>query len=276
MSDSSQITWVFLRGLTREAGHWGSFVRDFSSLQPTAKVITLDFPGNGIFHQAASATNVSQMVQHCRMELARMGEQGPVHLLAMSLGAMVAVQWCHEAPQEISACVLINTSMRPFSLPWQRLRPANYAVLLKLLLSGADAEQWEQTILRLTSNDARAHAGIVPYWTQIRSQRPVSIVNAWRQLWSAASYRAPALRPSPPLLMLASRQDQLVSPQCSEAIARRWSCSIEWHQWAGHDLPLDDGPWVIMKVAVWLLTLGSTATPSQAAALQATAAPPHS
>ena len=63
MSERPPATWVLLRGLTREAGHWGQFVHDFKLAHPNARVITLDLHGNGEFHDRASATSVSQMVQ---------------------------------------------------------------------------------------------------------------------------------------------------------------------------------------------------------------------
>jgi pimeloyl-ACP methyl ester carboxylesterase len=69
----------------------------------------------------------------------------------MSLGAMVAVAWADRHPDELAGGVLINTSLRPFSPWYQRLRPANYLALLGLLLAG-DAGRRERTILRLTSN----------------------------------------------------------------------------------------------------------------------------
>jgi pimeloyl-ACP methyl ester carboxylesterase len=39
---------------------------------------------------------------------------------------MVAVEWASRYPQEIARCVLINTSMRPYSRFHQRLRWQNY------------------------------------------------------------------------------------------------------------------------------------------------------
>jgi len=55
-----------------------------------------------------------------------------------------------------------------------------------------------------------------------------------------------------PTLLLASAGDQLVSLKCSQALAAAWQCPIQTHPWAGHDLPLDDPPWVIARVQAWL------------------------
>jgi len=52
--------------------------------------------------------------------------------------------------------------------------------------------------------------------------------------------------------VLVSEQDQLVSADCSHAIARQWDVPIQVHPSAGHDLTLDDGPWVVQQVLLWL------------------------
>ena len=116
------------------------------------------------------------MVTHCRAELAARQLAPPYQVLAMSLGAMVAVAWSHAYPQEVTAQVLINTSLRPFSPFYQRLQPKNYATLMRLALLGATPEVWERTILHLTSH--RADESILVLWQALRQERPVSRANA--------------------------------------------------------------------------------------------------
>ncbi|MBC8056975.1 MAG: alpha/beta fold hydrolase, partial [Rhizobiales bacterium] len=83
-------TWVLLRGLTREQRHWGAFPAAFGERVGAARVIALDLPGNGELHGEASPTRVEAMAAHARADLQRRGIAPPYHLLAMSLGAMVA------------------------------------------------------------------------------------------------------------------------------------------------------------------------------------------
>lgn len=246
-------TWIFLRGLTRESRHWGDFVGQFQLAQPDCQIIALDLPGNGRLNQQHSPLSVQDMVAHCRGQLALRNIKPPYHVLAMSLGAMVAAAWADSHPQEVAANVLINTSMRPFNPFYQRLRPANYGVLLKLTLLGATPEAWEHAILRLTSN--RASDDILPLWLALRQECPVSHANALGQLVAAARFRAPSVKPVAPTLLLASEQDHLVSVNCSEALAKHWQCDLRVHSSAGHDLPLDDGPWVAAQVSEWLMNL---------------------
>ncbi len=248
----SDTTWVLLRGLTRESGHWGDFPDRLRERFPANDVITLDLPGNGEWHQLPSPTRIDTMSAWCQVLLRERSVAPPYALLAMSMGAMVAVDWTRRDPDAIAGCVLINTSLRPFS-PWYlRLRPANHAALLRLaLLARDDDVERERTILRLTSAHPDDHAAALDAWVHLRRARPVSRLNALRQLRAAARYRAPIQPPATPTLVLASARDTLVDMRCSQQLARRWQTRIALHPDAGHDLPLDDAAWVIEQVAQW-------------------------
>lgn len=266
--------WILLRGLMREQRHWGDFPRLFQQALPQARIATPDLPGNGRLHREASPARVAHMVEWCRRDAAARGQRGPVHLLALSLGAMVAVEWAARYPDEIAALVLINTSMRPFSPFYRRLRWQNYGAIAALALRGGAArlERQEQLILRLTSRDhhrpQHAKAGaegegeaLLRRWQDYQREYPVSRANALRQLLSAARYRAPALRPLPPMLVLASAADRLVDARCSLGLAGRWQAECHLHPTAGHDLPLDEGAWVAAKVRDWLTAGNMQAQP---------------
>lgn len=242
-------TWIFLRGLTRESRHWGEFVGQFQQTMPCQSVVMLDLAGNGRLNHQRSDCRVEDMVADCRAQLALRHIAPPYQLLAMSLGAMVAVAWAQSHPKEVAAQVLINTSMRRFSPFYQRLRPANYLPLLRLILTGAAPQEWERAILHMTSRGG--HEDILPSWLALRLTHPVARLNALRQLLAAARFAAPADPPRTPTLLLASAQDQLVSVQCTLALARQWGCEHRIHPEAGHDLPLDDGPWAVQQVREW-------------------------
>lgn len=250
-------TWVLLRGLTREQGHWGRFASDLQAALPEGSlVLTPDLPGNGCRWQERSPSDVPGMVSALRAqllpELAELGRSGPCHVLAMSLGAMVTVAWAHQHPEEVQDAVLINTSLRPHSHFWQRLRPGNYARILGLLLAReASAEDWERAILAMTSRHPLEPQATLQRWLQLRQSHPVGVANGLRQLWAAARYRAPAGRLPVPVLLLNGLGDQLVHPDCSARLAATWQAPLLRHPTAGHDLPLDAGPWVIRQVLQW-------------------------
>ena len=243
-------TWIFLRGLSRSSLHWGEFVAQFQRELPQDAVLTLDLPGNGTLHLVQSPVRVRDMVEHCRLQLSAQGVAPPYNLLAMSLGGMVAADWAARYPQEVAGAVLINTSMRPFSRFFERLRVHNYPLFLKLATAGASDVQWERSILKITSR--KGLESVIPQWLALRRRYPVSKRNVLRQLWAAARFRAPTTKPAAPILVLGSEGDYLVSVKCSMALAAQWKCSLYLHPAAGHDLPLDDGPWVAQKVGQWI------------------------
>lgn len=245
-------TWVLLRGLMRESRHWGDFP---AQLQQAVggRVLTPDLPGNGSLHGLSSPCSVREMTDACREQLHKRGHAPPYDLLAMSMGAMVAVDWAARYPQELRRMVLINTSLAGLNPLPQRLRPRNYAALVYALLFG-DPEQRERLILRVTSNRQRAAAQrdrLLAEWCGYARSCPVTRRNILRQLYAAARYRAVPDRPALPILMLASSQDALVDVRCSRAIAAHWGIACVEHPIAGHDLPLDDGAWVVEQVRLW-------------------------
>lgn len=245
--------WVLLRGLTREARHWGAFPPVLADAVGAARVITLDLPGNGALHALRSPGSVEAMAAHCRGELRQLGIAKPVNVLAMSLGAMVATAWAVAAPDEIAAAVLINTSMRPFNPFHHRLRLANYTTLLRLALTRAGATARERAVLAMTSQaTGRDDAALLTAWVAYRRECPVTAANALRQLWAAARFRAPPASPFRRALLLGSAADTLVDVRCTQQLARHWSCESRVHPWAGHDLPLDDAAWVAAQVRDWL------------------------
>lgn len=244
--------WILLRGLTRESAHWGEFADRFQQALPGDKMLALDLPGNGQLNNVPSLLSVPDMVQACRRAMVERAIAPPYHLLAMSLGAMVAAEWARIVPGEVAGCVLINTSMRPFSPFYHRLQWRNLLPLLQLALRWRSADAAERIVLRITSNRAQQQSAVIAPWVAVRRQRPVSAPNALRQLLAAARYRASVAAPTAPTLLLGSQQDQLVSSRCSQAIAKAWDRPLHMHPLAGHDLPLDDPQWVIDQVLRWV------------------------
>ena len=240
--------WILLRGLTREARHWGDFPRRLGEAFEAAPMICLDLPGNGKLNAQASPGSVEGMADFCHAELARQGIAAPCRVLAMSLGAMVAVAWAQRHPQDLAAVVLVNTSLRPFSPFFRRLRPANYLRLLRLFALPANEREIETAILQMTTRLVPDPDTVIAQWLQWRRENPVSRQNALRQLIAAARYRAPVALPPNRLLLLASERDALVHVDCSRRLARQWDAPLALHPAAGHDLPLDDASWVLEQI----------------------------
>lgn len=245
-------TWVLLRGWAREARHWGDFPATLRSALPAGhRVLALDLPGNGTRHDETSPLHARAMAAALRSEVRRLALPRPYAVLALSLGGMVAVQWAVERPQDLAACVLINSSARGQSPFWQRLRPAAYPRVAGLLRPWLPRLERERGILALTSNHRAGDAALARQWADYARQCPVTAANAMRQLVAAARFQAPPAGPGVPTLLVAAEADRLVDPECSRLLARRWHTPLRVHPSAGHDLPLDAGPWVAEQVSTW-------------------------
>lgn len=248
------MTWVLLRGLTRESRHWDSFIPQLEQAVQEP-VLPLDLPGNGTLNGFASPVTVEAITGHARQQLQGVAVasslQPPFKLLGMSLGGMVAADWAQRYPDEVSRLALVNTSMRPFSGPAERLRPRSWLALARLACHWGDAVSAEEIIHRLTCNRTARVADDVAQWRLIRRSAPVSLRNALCQLGAAARFTAPRSAPRCPVLVLSSDQDQLVNPVCSKRLADAWQAAHRQHRWAGHDLPHDDGDWLAQQLSRW-------------------------
>lgn len=238
--------WFFLRGLVREAGHWSGFLERFEAAFPDRQAIPLDLPGNGVRFRDKSPLSVPAMTAAVREEFLKLrGEEN--HLFALSLGAMVGLEWMRRWPTDFRSAVLLNTSLRGLSPFHHRLLPRNYRRMFRMIFSG-DPAFVERNILEMTSHKQEAFSDLIFQWTEIQRLRPVSLTNGLRQVVAAARFRPPQEKPTVPILLLNGAGDQLVDPTCSQAIARHWNLPVHVHPTAGHDLTLDASDWVLDQI----------------------------
>lgn len=248
-------TWILLRGLVREQAHWNGFAdRLAATLGEGHHVMCMDLPGNGLRYRDRSPTRIAGMVDAAREDLTRRGVDGPINLVALSLGGMVAMDWLRRYPQQVAAAALINSSAAPVSPFWHRLKPVNYLPIIRRGVFGRDRLKRERQILEITTHrltDADKDR-IAREFLRIDQARPVSSANMLRQLWAAARFRAPRNLPSGrPVLVISAAADRLVDPRCSDALAARWSAQRAVHPDGGHDLSLDDPGWLADTLAGW-------------------------
>nr|WP_067295463.1 alpha/beta hydrolase [Marinobacterium profundum] len=244
--------WMLLRGLVREQRHWGDFGQRLADhLQ--ARVLSPDLPGNGQLHQRQSPLRLGDLVEFLRLELRSAPAtqtNTPMRLLGLSMGAMVATEWALRFPAEIASLVLINSSLGDLNPPWQRLRPSALPCLARALLLNTAGR--EALIYRLSCS--RHRDATLAQWLSYAREYPVSLSNCLRQLGAASGYRSGGSVPSQPVLILCSRNDALVNPACSAAIANHWRAPLALHTTAGHDLPHDDPDWVLEQITRWQST----------------------
>ncbi len=244
--------WVLLRGLARDARHWGDFVERFATqMNVTAdRLVTLDLPGFGSNTNVDSALSVTDMAEDIRSQwISKKGNvDGAWGCVAMSLGAMCELEWSRLFPADLRALVLINASASDLSKPWERFSFRQLPRALRISFS-RDPKVRESEIYQLTSNGSEAEAKSEEWKNYAPEQR--DFLNAGlRQLLAAARYKSPATIEAP-LLVLTSQADGFVDYRCSEALAAKYRAPLMVHLKAGHDLCLDDPEWVIQQIKNW-------------------------
>lgn len=242
--------WLLLRGLTREARHWGAFP-EVLARKLDAQVTTLDLPGAGTENQRAAPTTIPATTDDLRDRFVaqRTGAEA-WGLLAVSMGGMVALDWCHRHGADFSRLVLINSSAGNVSPPHHRLRLAMVPSLVRTLRT-EDRVLRERRVLEMTTNGAAPIDATAEAWARFAEERPLGRGVVYRQLYAALRFRAPE-RIGVPLLVLASARDRFTDPRCSQKIAARYGAPIELHPSAGHDLPLEDPAWITERIGGWL------------------------
>ena len=240
--------WIFLRGLARSSSHWGSFIEKFKQAFPDDEIELMDLRGNGSLAFSPSWISVEDNVRDLRSRSKFVSDGRQIHLMSISLGAMVATEWSRKFPEEIEGVILINTSDRGTASFFHRMRLRNVRHFLQILKNPENNLASEKQILEMTTSMPG-----MEQWADIFSKlTPTSRSNFIRQLAAAARYRFPDHKPKTEVLILCGAKDKLVNPICSERIAKMWTLTAHCHPQGGHDLPLEAGAWVLDQTKAWL------------------------
>ncbi len=239
--------FYLIRGLIREARHWGDFPSHLLEKFPGANLTTLDIPGAGEFYNSPSPLSIKKMVEEMRrVYLEKTNPNDENILVAISLGGMISAQWMKLYPEDFKEAILINTSYGGLSPVYQRLKPDALKFLLKVPTLKGRAK--EARILRLVTNHNQIFDRTLNLWEQIQKDRPVSLSNTIKQLLAAAFFRIGKWKPEIPVLLIGSKLDRMVSIECSRAIQKAWSVPLVEHMTGGHDLTADDPAWVSKEI----------------------------
>ncbi len=243
--------FYLLRGLTREAAHWGELPAILAERFPGSKVTCLDLPGSGENRHVRAPLTIDGNVAFLRERYLcpRERDERPV-VLSISLGGMIAGAWLARHPEDFESAVLINSSFKGVSPLHHRLKPRALLSVLEVLVKKGAAK--EREILRLVSNEAPLKEERVEAWTRIARDRPVTLAAGLCQLFAAATCRIQDEPPRVPVLILASRGDRMVDVECSRRLSRKWNSVLVEHATAGHDISVDDPSWIVDQIGVFL------------------------
>ncbi|MBN1962568.1 MAG: alpha/beta hydrolase [Deltaproteobacteria bacterium] len=252
--------WLLLRGLIREAFHWGDLPNELQKQYGAEQVLCLDLPGVGACNNISSPFSVDNIVANLRQRFLKSDGSKKKHwgVIGQSLGGMIAIAWCHNYPNDFNAAVTINTSASNLAPIFQRFSFKTLPSVCRALISH-DPYFREKIILDIASNQPALRKKLLPIWAAHATASPTKRQTFFAQLWAAAFYKIP-LRLVTPLLVLTSQADRLVDVRCSRRLAAHFNASILEHNFAGHDLSVDDPQWIIEQIMLYFSATQLAAT----------------
>ncbi|MCR9203722.1 MAG: alpha/beta hydrolase [Halobacteriovoraceae bacterium] len=250
--DLAPKNWLLLRGLAREARHWGEFPSMIEDSFSGTKVHFLELPGVGSKVNSPAHPNIKEYTNELRLEWLDLKDQnpGPWGLVAISMGGMIGMDWCARFPHDMNALVLVNSSGGNLSPPHHRFSPSAISTVLKLFFK-EDYEEREEAILKLTTRILQPTKELINRYASYSAESPIKRKDFLMQMFAAGRFKVPT-ELKQQMLILAAKDDKLASFKCSQAIARHFSRIYTLHESAGHDLPLDDPEWIIEQMKGFL------------------------
>jgi pimeloyl-ACP methyl ester carboxylesterase len=239
--------WLGLRGLVRGNGHWGGFPEKLLQTDPRLEFELLEIPGNGTRFQETTPLQVSKVIQAIQEKSELLKKYQSVNLLGLSLGGMISMKWAELYPHQINKLIVVNSSLSQFSPFYRRLIPNAYRAIIKIIPTH-EHHLREKYIFDLISNNTKESMRYLTEASFFSKSHPVKLSNFFRQLYLAQQIQIYPEKIKAKPIILFSRNDHLVHYSCSLVIAKTFSWKHFEHPTAGHDLAIDDSPWLIEKL----------------------------
>lgn len=242
---------MLIRGLSRQQLHWGEFPERLRALSG-GEIVFEDLPGFGSRYQEASPRRIEEIADEVAPVIFAKKNlvAGKVNLVGISMGGMVALCLAQRYPTKVASLVLINSSFKPYAKFYERLQPKAYTGFLRAWFNPV-MRYSEREILRLSSNFKASDERLLDEWLDYRRNQPPSRRAAIKQILAASQFYFRGEKPVEKMLLIASKQDRIVSYKCSENAAKALKADYRCHLYAGHDLPLDAPQWLAEQIVEW-------------------------
>jgi len=254
VNKNDSMHFFLMRGLTREAGHWGSAFEDsLRASFPKCRVTYLDIPGAGKYHSVRAKMNIADLMEYIRKnEIEALRETpGQNILVATSLGGMVATEWVKTYPNDFKSLALLSASFGNVCSTNERINKSIRKDALSVIFKRNIIER-EKVLVRINSNDTANYLKTLGQWVDIQIKRPMTRRNMIRQSIAGYRYNLEGTLPDIPILILGSKMDKMVSPTCIVKVHKRLGGELKLHETAGHGLPIDAPMWIVKSMSSWI------------------------
>ncbi len=248
------LTVFLLRGIGREAGHWGSTYPDLlKSHFPNAQFMMMDLPGAGKYHDQPALPTVEKMADFLRSEYLPQIDSipGKKVIMATSLAGNVALEWITTYPYDFDGAILLSTSLKGICKSKNRVKPSAKKQFVSIFLTKDLAER-EKAFLSINSNLNTQNDSLLTAWQGIQVLRPVSQGTLLKQTVAGMIYRPQKDKRLTPILLIGSKADKIVDESCFHQVAKVLNCDLILHEKAGHGIPVDVPHWLADTTSYWI------------------------
>jgi pimeloyl-ACP methyl ester carboxylesterase len=251
---NQELNIYLIRGLTRESGHWGDFVDMLQSNIPKSKIHLIDMPGAGKNINESASIKISKMVDFMRKEVVTEIKSNSNNIVcATSLGGMLACDWALRYKNDFQGLIIIGSSFKRICTTKERVQKSVRWKMLKILLSNS-IEKRERLIIEVNSNKPEIYESLAREWSEIQRLRKMSKKSILKHTIAGFLYGPKKMKPEIPLLIIGSKSDRLVCPNCIKKIHDTFGGTLIWHPTSGHGIPIDEPKWLSDQISNWCQT----------------------
>lgn len=243
-----------LRGIGREAGHWGRTYPDLLKYHfPNAQIKLMDLPGAGKYHAQPALPTVEKMADFLRHEYLPQIDSlpGKKVIVATSLAGNVALEWITTYPHDFDGAILLSTSLKGICKSKYRVKPSAKRQFVSIFLTKDIAER-EKAFLSINSNLNTENDSLLIAWQGIQGLRPVSQGALLKQTVAGMIYRPGKNERQTPILLIGSKADKIVDESCFHKVAAAINSDLILHETAGHGIPIDVPHWLADTTSYWI------------------------
>jgi len=246
--------FFLIRGLTREAGHWGSTFDGLLNERFDKPQITyMDLPGSGIFYDKKASVKLSKMSEQTRsyyLETIKKSKDKKI-VVATSLAGMMMLEWSQKYNEDFDAIVLSAVGLKKVCTSKERVSPSAKRKMFNIGTT-FNLKEKERKIYQINSNNEVKENKVVDNWVEIQEKRPMSFFNTMKQALSGLFYNPQITKSKIPILVLGSKKDAVVSEECIKKVALHLGAKYKLHETSGHGIPIDAPDWMADSIQEWL------------------------
>jgi len=248
------ITFFLLRGIGREAAHWGTTFPDYMRENlPNSQFIMMDLPGAGKYHDRQALASVPKMAAFLRAEYLDQitDNESKKVIVATSLAGNVALEWVNQYPQDFHGAILLSTSLKGVCKSNERVKPEAKKQFVNIFLA-EDPKEREEEFLSINSNFNVENDSLLQAWQNVQKERPVKRSALLKQAVAGMMYTPRKSEAHVPVLLVGSKADKIVETECFVNVASAIGSDLYLHQEAGHGIPVDVPKWLADTTSVWV------------------------